>query len=64
MSYAARFSDTIGKWSLSLWKSMSRLKRSPGCPAMSVRGFAHRAFRGQRFLGSIRGRRFAGCKRK
>ena len=64
LSYAARCSETTGKCRLPSWKSTCSANRSPGCPAMSVRGAAQDAPRGQRSRGSMRGCRLAGRKRK
>jgi hypothetical protein len=62
--YAARFSETIGRCSTPPTRATASVNRSPGCPAMSVRGPAHGAQRGQRLRGSMRGRRFAGRNRR
>ena len=59
-TYAARLRLTIGRCRRPAWNSTHTLKRSPGCPATSVRGLAHGDPRGQRFRGSTRGHRLAG----
>jgi hypothetical protein len=63
-SYAARLSETVGRYRAPQKNSTLMMNRSPGCPAMSVRGPAQGERRGQRLRGSMRGRRLAGRNRR